>query len=244
MRSDGSVWCWGKNAFGQLGDGTGESRLTAAPVVGLGPALQLDVAGPSCATLPTGEVACWGKDDFGWAGEAESAHLTPAIVKHVGDAASVWLPGPASVGLDGAHCVIHADEAVSCTGENGYGNVDIDIPHDLKDGEMKTIEGVNDAIQVAGTLSTTCALRASGHVRCWGTNANGLLGIGSFEQPDEKVVTVAGLEGVLHLAGGRGHMCAALGSGGVACWGSNDVGQLGDGTNEDRAAPVHVLGLP
>lgn len=50
--------------------------------------------------------------------------------------------------------------------------------------------------------------------------------------------------GVVHIAGGRWHMCAALGSGGVACWGTNQSGQLGDGTTESRAAPVLVLGLP
>ncbi len=115
---------------------------------------------------------------------------------------------------------------------------------DLTHGEMKTIDGVTDAVQVAGTFSTTCALRRNGQVMCWGNNNNGALGIGSFEQPDQKVVTVSGLEGAVHLAGGRWHLCAALGSGGVACWGGNQAGQLGDGTTEERAAPVQVLGLP
>jgi alpha-tubulin suppressor-like RCC1 family protein len=192
----------------------------------------------------TGEVACWGPDDFGWAGELGDSLETPTIVKNVGDALSVWLPGPASIQQTGPHCVIHAGGAVSCTGENEYGNIDLDIPHDLKNGEMKTIAGVADAVQVVGTLAATCALRANGQVMCWGTNANGAMGTGSFEQPDEKVATVAGLEGALHLAAGRLHICAALGSGGVACWGSNGAGQLGDGTTEDRSAPVHVLGLP
>ncbi|MBL9020834.1 MAG: hypothetical protein JNL21_01490 [Myxococcales bacterium] len=244
LRRDGSVWCWGLNNFGMLGDGTNVSRSTAAPVVALGRAVQLDVAGFSCATLQTGEVACWGPDDFGWASDGYGALFTPAIAKNVSDAAAVFLPGPASHQQTGAYCVIHQGGVVSCTGENEYGNVDIDIEEDLTDGKMIAIEGVTDAIQVAGTLSTTCALRANGQVVCWGSNGAGLLGIGSYEQPEQKVVTVLGLEGVVNIAGGRTHMCAALGSGGVACWGTNQSGQLGDGTTESRAAPVLVLGLP
>lgn len=244
LRRDGSVWCWGLNGFGMLGDGTNMSRAVAAPVVDLGRAVQLDLGGFGCATLQTGEVACWGPDEFGWAADGYDYLFTPTIAKNVNDAASVFLPGPASHQLSGTSCVIHRDGTVSCTGENRYGTVDIDIDGDLSDGEMIAIEGVTDAIQIAGTLSTTCALRASGQVVCWGSNGAGLLGIGSYEQPVQKVVTVSGLTGVVHIAGGRWHMCAALGSSGVACWGANQSGQLGDGTFESRPAPTPVLGLP
>jgi alpha-tubulin suppressor-like RCC1 family protein len=189
-------------------------------------------------------VACWGPDDFGWAGAREATLKKPESVKSVTDATSVFLPGPASHQVPGAHCVIHGGGAVSCTGANEFGNVDIESEHDLIDGEMRWIEGLTDAIQIAGTLSTTCALRANGQVVCWGSNTAGLLGIGSYQQPEDKVVRVIGLENVVHIAGARWHMCAALGSGGVACWGANQEGQLGDGTTEDRAAPVPVLELP
>jgi alpha-tubulin suppressor-like RCC1 family protein len=241
---DGAVWCWGINSSGQGGPAGTSGPWTPEPVVSLDNALQLDIAMFNCVTLPTGEVACWGQDQFGWAGEGEALLEAPTIMKNVTDADSVHLPGPGSNQRPGAQCVIHSGGAVSCTGANEFGTIDIDNPTDLKDGEMKTIDGITDAIQIAGTLSTTCALRANGQVVCWGDNGYGLLGIGSVEQPDENVVTVSGLEGVVHLAGSWWHMCAALGSGGVACWGANQAGQLGDGTIEDRIAPVHVLGLP
>ena len=240
---DGAVWCWGINSSGQSGDGTSGPWMPE-PVVNLDHAVQLDIAMLNCVTLPTGEVACWGQDQFGWAGQGETLLQTPTIMKNVTDADSVHLPGPGSNQQPGAQCVIFAGGRVSCTGANEFGNIDIDIADDLVDGEMKTIDGITDAVQVVGTLGTTCALRANGEVLCWGTNGNGEMGTGSFEQPVQKVVTVSGLEGVVHLAGGRWHMCAALGSGGVACWGGNQAGQLGDGTLENRAAPVHVLDLP
>lgn len=236
LRRDGSVWCWGYNEFGGLGNGTTESPSTAAPVVDLGRALQLDVGRISCVTLPSGEVACWGFDVYSWAGAGHADLVPPALAKNVSDAASVWLPAP--------YCVIHAGGTVSCTGLNEYGNIDADLPYDLTNGEMIAIDGVTDATRVVGTPTSTCALRANGQVFCWGFNNHGVLGTGSFDQPDEKIVTVSGLEDAVHLAAGRWHVCAALGSRGVACWGANQGGLLGDGTTEDRASPVPVLGLP
>lgn len=247
LRRDGSVWCWGRNSSGQAEEKqSGEGPLLAAPVVDLEPAVQLDIAMIDCVALATGEVACWGLDYFGWAGQGFEFLETPTVVKNVSDADSVWLPGPAMVQHTGAQCVIHAGGLVSCTGENEFGTIDIDdSPNDFVDGEMKPIEGITDAVQVVGGISGTCALRATGQVACWGDNGEGILGIGSFEQPEQTVVTVPGLEGVLHLAGAHWHICAALGAGGAVCWGANQAGQLGDGsTTEISPAPVHVLGLP
>ncbi|MBL8742490.1 MAG: hypothetical protein JNK04_15380 [Myxococcales bacterium] len=242
LRQDGSVLCWGLNSSGQTGT-KGSGTWAPAPVIELPYALQLDVGTFSCVTLATGEVACWGVDDFGWSGDSGFLEV-PTIMKNVSDARAVFLPGPASKQVDGPNCVIHGSGAVSCTGLNESGNIDIDVEGDFINGEMHAIEGVSDAVQLAGTLATTCALRASGQVACWGSNAQGRLGIGSTEQPEENVVTVLGVEGALHIAGGWWHTCAALGSGGVACWGDNQAGQLGDGTTESRYSPVHVLGLP
>lgn len=239
LRRDGSVWCWGWNAYGQLGDGTTHDRLTAAPVVDpdhvLDHPVQLAVILISCVTLPTGRVACWGS--HGWPGGSDEDVLMPTIAEDPSDVASVWLPAPL--------CVIHAGGALSCTGSNVFGKIDPDLPDDVTlNGKMIAIDGVTDATQVVSTGYTTCALRANGQVVCWGNNFYGALGTGSFDQPEEKIVTVSGLEGVEHLAGGTDHVCAALGSRGVACWGWNTHGQLGDGTTAPRPAPVPVVGLP
>jgi len=53
---------------------------------------------------------------------------------------------------------------------------------------------------------------------------------------------VAGLTGVTALTGGGFHTCAAVASGAISCWGSNDSGQLGDGTEADHAMPGAVPG--
>jgi alpha-tubulin suppressor-like RCC1 family protein len=99
----------------------------------------------------------------------------------------------------------------------------------------------------------TCALPASGGVKCWGSNGGGQLGDGT---QDSRLtpVDVSGLSsGVIALSDAAGHTCALTASGGVKCWGINYFGQLGDGgggitCHPDldrfcRVTPVDVVGL-
>ena len=67
MRVDGSVWCWGRNATGALGDGTWIDHHTPAPVFGLDPVVSI-AAGDrhTCALTTGGEVWCWGAN---WSGQ-------------------------------------------------------------------------------------------------------------------------------------------------------------------------------
>ena len=97
-------------------------------------------------------------------------------------------------------------------------------------------------------------------VKCWGDNAHGQLGDGT--QVDRtgpvKVCAVAPcssnaarvLSGVAAVSAGGGpgedqggHTCVLTNTGGVKCWGLNDHGQIGDGSDDDRTAPVDVVGL-
>ena len=95
---------------------------------------------------------------------------------------------------------------------------------------------------VAGS-GYTCVMLSDGSARCWGYNAFGMLGNGTADSSSTPV-QVQGLPGPLTaLASGDGHVCGLLGTGGVVCWGSNTFGQLGDGTNNDSAAPVAVQGV-
>jgi alpha-tubulin suppressor-like RCC1 family protein len=104
------------------------------------------------------------------------------------------------------------------------------------------VRGVCEApIAVTVGAGHSCALRASGAVECWGASERGQLGDGGTE---DRAIAAAVVElpgRALAIDAGDDHTCALLDDGGIACWGANESGQLGDGSRDDRAAPVRVL---
>lgn len=97
---------------------------------------------------------------------------------------------------------------------------------------------------IAAGTSHTCALTPNSRLKCWGNNEYGQLGNASYITSNLSV-TVKSIDPrtVVSLAAGSQHTCALLSSGEVMCWGLNSSGQVGDGTNINRAIPVKVKGL-
>ena len=98
-------------------------------------------------------------------------------------------------------------------------------------------------LSISGGGEHTCALLATGGVKCWGTNEYGQLGDGTRTYRATPVDVVGLSSGVTAISAGWQHTCALLANGGVKCWGSNYYGQLGDGTAEVRVTPTNVSGV-
>jgi alpha-tubulin suppressor-like RCC1 family protein len=80
VRRDGSVWCWGRNRGGQLGDGTTATRLAPTRVPGITGALQLDLGGDhTCALLAGGRITCWGTNSAGQLGDGTTANRSAPV---------------------------------------------------------------------------------------------------------------------------------------------------------------------
>jgi hypothetical protein len=103
-------------------------------------------------------------------------------------------------------------------------------------------------IGLASVYQANCALLASGDVRCWGSNRDGVLGNGVTGIENPGTVTVQGISDAIGLASDGSSFCAWLVGGEAKCWGADLAGELGDGTSAalaagSSAAPVQVQGL-
>ncbi len=102
-----------------------------------------------------------------------------------------------------------------------------------------------NASTIAASKSFTCALTTAGGVKCWGDNTFGQLGNGTSGAATSSLVPVAvtGLANVVSVVAGQAHACALTRSGGVKCWGSNQDGQRGNGSNSEPNGPTDAVGL-
>lgn len=239
----GTVFCWGANDWGQLGDGT--TAIVSAPgraepraVAGLTGVVEV-TAGihHTCARKDDGTVWCWGRGDMGQLGIGKLVSVaTPTPALNLSDAVQV---------VAGAYhtCTRRASGAVACWGRNAYGEAGTGdffvAPTPV------TVAGLPPAAFLAAGSSTTCVVVADGSALCWGDDEYGQLGDGAGGPQilSATPVPVPGLEQVarIGLAGASG--CALLASGKVKCWGSNGVGQLGRTDMQRALTPVEVPGL-
>jgi alpha-tubulin suppressor-like RCC1 family protein len=235
---DGSVpRCWGSNASGQLGQGTSTPLGSAAPVVGITSATDVSAGSGHTCAVAAGAARCWGIGADGRLGNGSNlATATPVAVTTLTDQVS-----DISAGSD--HTCAVRDGAAWCWGDNDDGELGngsttgSTTPH--------AVSGMaQDVTTVAAGTDFTCAVRL-GDVWCWGNGTYGRLGDGASTSSTVpvQVALPSGEEVVDVTADGRA-ACARTVDGELWCWGRNSQGELGDGTQSDRAVPVQVGGLP
>jgi alpha-tubulin suppressor-like RCC1 family protein len=230
LTNAGGVKCWGYNRFGSLGDGTTTDRWTPVDVSGLGSGVTAISAGfgHSCALTSAGGVKCWGS--------VAGDRLTPVDVPGLSG-------GVRAIATSGSHsCALTTAGGIKCWGSNANGQ--------LGDGTLNSsstpvnVVGLSGGVRAIATgTGGSCALSATGGVKCWGLNDHGQLGDGTTVNRSTPV-GVSGLSrGVTAIAAGSFHRCALTTSRRVKCWGLNGSGQLGDRTIVDRRTPVSVRGF-
>lgn len=235
--SEGLVYCWGQNRYGQLGNGTTIDSTTPVLVAGGLTNVTAIVAGEShtCA-LTNGAVYCWGWNDSGQVGDgSQTTRSAPTRVTGLNGFSLT------AIAAGKQHTCAAAGTSVWCWGFDQYGQLgDGGTASRLAPWKLATLPG--NVSGLAAGLGHSCALIVDGTVRCWGWNGNGQLGDGTTT--DRSAPTRANLTSATAVTAGWDHTCAMTSASGVVCWGNNDFGQLGDGTaGTPRLAPASVPGL-
>ena len=226
VHRDGGVSCWGHNLGGALGDGTEAPSYFPKRVAGLSDVVAIAAAQYSnCVIHRDGDLSCWG-----W----------PAF-----DSTPTRFEGPeamASVSMSSLRiCTVSVGGAAYCW------------PLGWPVESATRVENLADVVEVAVGYEDSCALHRDGGVSCWGrSNDAGQIGDGTTTPrlrpvrldgiADAVAVSVSvGSTNIGNNAGTVGsHACALHENGSASCWGGNEMGQLGDGTTDNRLVPTRV----
>jgi len=233
IKDDGTLWMWGRNNNGQLGNNTTDDLSTPAKVNGISNVKAVAGGGNHTVALKNdGTVWTWGTNRYGQLGNGTNKEsLTPINVPNLTNVKAIAANGNYSIALKN-------DGTLWTWGYNSYGQ--------LGDG---TTENRNTPVQVSGLDHVTAiaagglhamAVRNDGTLWAWGDNSKGQVGDGTNETKIKKPVQITGIDNIAAIAGGGSHSLVLKGDGTIYAWGDNSKGQLGNSTNENQNIPVYI----
>ena len=140
-------------------------------------------------------------------------------------------------------CTIDSTDAFKCWGKNASGQLgDSTTTNRNTPTTISLGSDSSSATMIALGYEHSCAIDSLNNLKCWGENDKGQIGDGSNTQRNEPKIISLGLGSVYatEMALGYHHSCIIDSERRVSCWGSNDYGQLGDGTTDDVSTPKRI----
>lgn len=231
IKDDGSVWSWGNNVYGSLGDGTYSNRFTPTQILPAGKGRQVAAGNYHSIMVDDKNAAwSWGKGTYGQLGlNSTSTKNKPTKIPTLASNVVMVTAGQSHA------AALKADGTVWTWGRNQLGQLgDATVSNHLS---PICISAFSNVVEISSRGDHTLALKADGTVWAWGYNAYGQLGIGNSNMVLSPVL-VSNLNQVVSISAGKNHSVALKSDGSVWAWGYNASGQLGDGTTTRRFLPV------
>jgi alpha-tubulin suppressor-like RCC1 family protein len=240
LKTDGTLWTWGKNSQGQLGNGNNDNTNPNNYIptqVGTASDWKSVSAGSSfnIALKFDGTLWSWGLNNYGQLGDGTTINKYSPIQIGI---ANNWIV----ISTYGTSCfAIKIDGTLWAWGYNLNGI--------LGDGttinkSTPTQIGIsNNWKNISVSELHILALKTDGSIWSWGNNFNGQLGNGNNDNtnPNNYIPTQVGTASDWKsVSAGSGHSLAIKTNGTLWSWGANNYGQLGDGTNIDKSSPIQI----
>lgn len=258
LLQNGTVWCWGNNASGQLGIGNLTSVFSPVQVgasLSMNDVTDIHITGGDAASVCVvrnhTNLWCWGANSYGTVGNGNTTNQTsPVPITSVTDTNQIL----SMTGAGNTRCILKANGKVYCWGEGTNGQLGNNTTPTVNANPVQ-VTGITTAKQLVGAgnrFGSFFVILADSTVRAWGYNATGTLGDATFTNRSAPVTTI-GLSGVKQVSiGGAGTYgssadfacaCALSSNGRVKCWGQNQDGAVGNGLSAPQNIPADVVGL-
>ncbi|MGH7284670.1 MAG: RCC1 domain-containing protein [Polyangiaceae bacterium] len=246
VRANKTIFCWGSNVLGELGEGDASIPSGPTPVSTL-ITNGVDVSGglfSMCAVLASGDVACWGDNDEAQIAQpaASTVYPSPTVLSAGGTQFA-----KVSVGVENA-CALSDDGHVWCWGLGDDGENGRYTGGGAADEPPMAIASIDSALDVAAGYVSGCAIKSDNSVVCWGLGTAGILGrggadAGPFDPTPQPIAAPSGKKFTSVIAHTEGY-CALADDKTVWCWGAGVYGALGSGTADAGNVYPQILETP
>jgi alpha-tubulin suppressor-like RCC1 family protein len=235
LKSNGTVWGWGENFFGNLGIGNTNPHYTPFQIGTATDWLEISAGGNQILAIKTNHTLWgWGLNKGGSLaiGNPEPAPVI-TIPTQTGNNTADWQK--VNVGGCCSSKMIKTDGGLWVMGSSNYGNLGTG---DTQDMNTPTRVGIDTDWKMVATYNHSCALKNNGTLWTWGINFSGQLGNGT----NNSSIPTHIANGILwkNVVTGFIHTVAITSDGSLYTWGDNSLGQLGDGTFENKNTPTPI----
>ena len=233
LLSDSSLRCWGDNKFGQIGDGTWESKESPFTIQGFDnqdPIISISAGiAITCAVTSSGNAYCWGSNSLGAIGDgtAHGLYEKPVMIDPLNNVTEIFY-------LSYAYCAKYLDGHIGCWGDNEWGIIG---DGSTEDRSIRSIYHHSNnyfggsIVDVQSIDFRVCVLIDDGSIWCWeGERNRGTV--------PEKLPHYGSTRFATSLAVSNNFICAVQDNGEVSCSGDGYYGAIGDGDWESREFPT------
>lgn len=239
IKTDGTLWMWGTNFAGAIGDNTGAQRISPVQTIALGTNWKMIVgsaglSGNTSFGIKTdGTLWGWGTGTSGQLGDnAVVSRSSPVQTIALG---TNWQ----QVSSGFTHtAAIKTDGTLWCWGSNSNGELG-DNTSVAKSSPVQTITFATNWKQVSAGSQYTAAIKTDGTLWCWGIGS--VLGDNTNTRKSSPVQTIAFGNNWKQVSCNLNFMAAVKTDGTLWTWGQNTFGQLGDNTTINRSSPVQTV---